>query len=250
MGSRSGFDADLELDELQNVIDRGSGAVSVAQRQANAQYNLGLIGTATAGTLGTVAASSVVTVDANKDVASFRNVTGVNFDAGVSGTAGTYDVFPTTAAKGRIRLAAADSAGDTITTITNASQAAARTYTIPDAGASASFMMTAGAQSVSGAQTLTGGLTITTAGVTITDVDVALSATTGTKIGTATTQKLGFYNKAPVAQQATTGTVTGFTAGASTASKVDSTYTGNTGSAAYTVGDIVLALKNLGLMAA
>lgn len=43
MGSRSGFEADLELDELQNVIDRGSGAIAVTQRQANAQFNLGLI---------------------------------------------------------------------------------------------------------------------------------------------------------------------------------------------------------------
>lgn len=38
--------------------------------------------------------------------------------------------------------------------------------------------------------------------VTITDVDVALGATTGTKIGTATTQKLAFYNATPVVQPA------------------------------------------------
>ncbi len=53
----------------------------------------------------------------------------------------------------------------------------------------------------------------------------------------------------PGAQPSTTGTVTGFTAGSSTATKVDSTYTGNTGSTAYTVGDIVLALKQQGLLA-
>jgi hypothetical protein len=53
MGSRSGFDADLELDELLNSIDRGSGGIAVAQRQANAQFNLGLIamaGNASGGT--------------------------------------------------------------------------------------------------------------------------------------------------------------------------------------------------------
>jgi hypothetical protein len=89
------------------------------------------------------------------------------------------------------------------------------------------------------------------AGLTMTDAkNIAVSATTGTKIGTATTQKLGFFNAAPVAQQATTGTTTGFTAGSGTASKSDSTFTGNSGSAAYTVGDIVLALKNLGFLAA
>ena len=33
--------------------------------------------------------------------------------------------------------------------------------------------------------------------------------TTGTKIGTATTQKLGFYNSTPVAQQASVADATG-----------------------------------------
>lgn len=59
---------------------------------------------------------------------------------------------PTTV-KGGLELKAADSAGNTITTIVNASQAAARTYTIPDAGASASFVMNAGASSIAGVKT-------------------------------------------------------------------------------------------------
>ena len=94
--------------------------------------------------------------------------------------------------------------------------------------------------------------TITSA--TITNLTVGTSiisnASGGVKIGTAITQKLGFYDAAPVAQQATTGTTTGFTAGSGTAAKDDSTYTGGSGTKAYTVGDIVLALKNLGLLAA
>lgn len=95
------------------------------------------------------------------------------------------------------------------------------------------------------------GVVTVVAGLTMADAkNIVVNATTGTKIGTATTQKLGFYNATPVAQQATTGTTTGFTAGSGTASKSDSTYTGNTGTAAYTVGDIVLALKNLGFLAA
>lgn len=91
------------------------------------------------------------------------------------------------------------------------------------------------------------------AGVNLTLADaknIILDTTTGTKIGTATNQKLGFFNKTPVTQQATAGTTTGFTAGGGTTATSASTFTGNTGSAAYTVGDIVLALKNLGLMAA
>lgn len=38
--------------------------------------------------------------------------------------------------------------------------------------------------------------------VTITDVNVVLGTTTGTKFGTATTQKLGFFNSTPIVQPA------------------------------------------------
>lgn len=78
---------------------------------------------------------------------------GGDLDLGSSGVAGTLDVFPTTAAKGKLSISAADSAGDTTTAIVNASQAGSRTYTIPDAGASASFVMTAGAQTLGGVKT-------------------------------------------------------------------------------------------------
>ncbi len=61
---------------------------------------------------------------------------------------------------------------------------------------------------------------------------------------------IGLYGATPVAQQATTDTVDGFTAGSGTAVKDDSTFTGDSGTAAYTIGDIVLALKNLGILAA
>lgn len=78
-----------------------------------------------------------------------------NIDAGVSGTAGTLDIFPSTASKGKLAFAAADSAGDTTTTITNASQAAARTYTIPDAGGAANFVLTSSADGTEAANAVT-----------------------------------------------------------------------------------------------
>jgi hypothetical protein len=90
----------------------------------------------------------------------------------------------------------------------------------------------------------------TFAGLTIADAgNIVLATGTGTKIGTATTQKLGFYNAAPVVQYSTVGTTTGFTAGLGLAVLADSTFTGDTGATAYTVGDVVRALKTLGLLA-
>jgi len=67
---------------------------------------------------------------------------------------------------------------------------------------------------------------------------------------TATSQVLGFYGVTGVVQPTTTGTTTGYGAGVSTAVTIDGTFTGNTGSTAYTIGDVVNALKKLGLMAA
>jgi len=79
--------------------------------------------------------------------------------------------------------------------------------------------------------------------------DFILDTTTGTKIGTSTTQKMGFYNATPVVQQNGTGETTGFTAGAGTGVNDDSTFTGNVGATAYRISDVVKALKNYGLLA-
>jgi len=83
-------------------------------------------------TAGTVTASKAVVVDSNKDISAFRNVTVTNLDAGASGTAGTVDIFPSTASKGKVSISAADNTGDTTTSVAFAAQAAARTYGVPD----------------------------------------------------------------------------------------------------------------------
>jgi hypothetical protein len=64
-------------------------------------------------------------------------------------------------------------------------------------------------------------------------------------------RSIGFYNATPIVQPATTGTTAGFTVvGASAIVAPESTFTGNSGTKAYTIGDIVLNLKNLGILAA
>ena len=90
----------------------------------------------------------------------------------------------------------------------------------------------------------------TFAGLTIADTgNIVLATGTGTKIGTATGQKLGFYNATPVAQHSSTGETAGATGSSGTTVHVTATFTGNVGSTAYTISDIVKALKNLGLLA-
>jgi len=81
------------------------------------------------------------------------------------------------------------------------------------------------------------------------DHDLIIGTSTGTKIGTATSQKIGFFNATPVVQPATTGTTTGTSGGSGTALHANATFTGGVGSAAYTVGDIVKALKDIGILA-
>ncbi len=123
-------------------------------------------------TAGLVSPGKAVVVDSNKDIGDFRNLDAVNIDAGLSGTAGTVDIFPGTAAKGKLALTAADSSGDTVTTIVNASQATTRTYTIPDAGGNASFVMTEGTQTINGTKTIPA--------IVTTNLDAGASGTAGT----------------------------------------------------------------------
>lgn len=94
-------------------------------------------------------------------VATFRAIDATVWESNVD--ASLTLVAPTTNTGG-LQLLAAASAGNTLTTITNASQAAARTYTIVDAGASANFVMSEGTATINGAKTF--GSVIASAGVT------------------------------------------------------------------------------------
>ncbi len=79
--------------------------------------------------------------------------------------------------------------------------------------------------------------------IAITDVDCVLSATTGTKWATATSQKQSWYNSTPVVQQ-TTGI-----AAASFVSNTSGTVNDSATFGGYTIGQIVAALKAYGFLA-
>jgi hypothetical protein len=76
-----------------------------------------------------------------------------SLSAGINGEAATFDVYPSGLNLGKLRISSVNNAGNTTTLITNASQAGARTYTIPDAGASASFVLTEGSRTINGTTT-------------------------------------------------------------------------------------------------
>ena len=102
-----------------------------------------------------------------------------NVDVGASGDAGTLDIFPATASKGKLRFSATDNVNNQTTTIKNAAQSGTRQYLIPDAGSNANFVMTLGAQSIGGVKTFssipvlpTGGMTVGT--TTLTEAELAV----------------------------------------------------------------------------
>lgn len=71
----------------------------------------------------------------------------------------------------------------------------------------------------------------------------------GTVLGQSATDKIAAFGATPVVQPTAAGNAHTVTAGSTTAVYTNTTFDGGTGSTSYTVGDLVLALKNLGLIA-
>lgn len=100
-------------------------------------------------TPGEVLASKALVVNSDRDLGvaaatAVRNLLVTNLDAGISGTAGTVDIFPTTASKGKLSISCTDQTGDTTVSLVAGAMATARTITIPDPGAAASVLMSTG----------------------------------------------------------------------------------------------------------
>lgn len=106
---------------------------------------------------------------------------------------------------------AADNTGDTQTSLSVAAQGGARTYTVPDSGASASFVMTAGTQSIGGLKTFSD--TLTMSGATIA---MGSQKITGLASGTASTDAVNFGQIKVISIGAVATSTTEFTTTSST----------------------------------
>lgn len=82
----------------------------------------------------------------------------------------------------------------------------------------------------------------TSAGLTMQDKDIITGTTTGTKFGTATSQKLGFWNATPIVQPTTAVAAATFVANTSLIANDTATFDG------YTIGQVVKSLRNVGLL--
>lgn len=89
-----------------------------------------------------------LTLPASTGTIALTTDTSVDIDAGADGTAGSLDIFPTTASNGKLIFTATDMGGAWNMAITNDAIAAARSYKIPDAGGDGKFVMTTAANAV------------------------------------------------------------------------------------------------------
>ena len=73
--------------------------------------------------------------------------------------------------------------------------------------------------------------------------DLKIDTTTGIKLGTATNQKISFWNATPIVQPTTAVTAATFVANTSAIANDTATFDG------YTIGQVVKALRNMGILA-
>ena len=220
--------------------------ISAAGADTQVQFNSG----------GSLAADAGFTYDGAGAVASTVSMTSPLIDDGAGSTMAAGVVTGVTLTDGTFTSTAGIAAGTNLTASalltatdgTNTLQfnAAAGTFSGTDATTNIismdvnvpNFSVTDGTDTI----------TVTPASVAMVDAN-GTSSVTAALLSMQATSTVGFYGAAPVAQHSSTGDVTGFAA--NTSGIVDGTaaVVGASGATAYTMGDIVTALKAYGLMA-
>jgi len=182
-------------------------------------------------------------------VQSLANKTLNTVCALVSSTASSGVAFQdTTTSSKKLRMVLSGAVGNNNFVIAST---AARTYTFRDL--SGGVVLDSGSALTSGRVPFatTGGalqdsslfLFSTGSGLTLSALNLITDTSTGMKIGTATSQKLGFWNAAPIVQPTTGVAGATRTGGGGTTLTDTDTFDG------YTVGQVVKALRNTGLLA-
>lgn len=108
-----------------------------------------------------------LTVESLSVTGSLTGITSLdstNIDAGASGTAGTLDVFPSTASKGKFTFTCTDQAGDTQVILDANEMGQATTLNLADPGIAAAY------------------IPMSTAQITVAEMDVLDGATAGTAV--------------------------------------------------------------------
>lgn len=109
----------------------------------------GLAMTLVSATITTLTSTTAAITTLTGTTSTFTTAVGTTVNAGASGTAGLVNVYPTTAAKGILKIAAVNNTGAFNSTISNGDIGQATVYTLPDAAAA-----TANLVADTGAQTL------------------------------------------------------------------------------------------------
>lgn len=111
-----------------------------------------------------------------------------------------------------------------------------------NSAATSQFRVSSSGSFVCNSGTINGNLQ--TNGLTLSNnYNIAVGTTNGTKIATATAQKLGFWNATPIVQPVTGGTAATLVSNAGTTLTSTDTFDG------YTLAQVVKALRNMGLLA-
>jgi hypothetical protein len=201
--------------------------------------------------IGTITSATITTLTGT--TANVPTVNATNVDAGASGTAGSVDVFPTTASKGKLAITCTDQTGNTTVGLVAGAMGQATVLTIQDPGGSTANIVTStgigatlGARCTTQFDAVTGttgttltnivGLTVNVlaAGVYSFDVYLAGTATANSGVkfaiaGTATVTSISYTgaNWNGTTQNARSTTTTGGNAvGAATAVYTDGRITG------------------------
>jgi hypothetical protein len=139
------------------VSQGGTGATTLTAHGSLIGEGTGAIVAAAVGATGTIYAGTTGADPAFTATPSgLTSLEATTLSAGLAtGTAGTVAVYPGTTTTGDTTLTATANSGNTVTNINTAAQAGARTYTVPDQGGNANFLLTGSAQSTTDGMVLT-----------------------------------------------------------------------------------------------